>query len=203
MKLYYYPGACSLSPHIVLREAGFDFELEKVDLQTRKTETGADYSRINAKGYVPTLQLDDGQFLTEVAAIVQYLADRKTEARLAPQAGTLERSRLQEWLNFIATELHKQYSPLFNPKTPEETRRSQVEKLAQRYDFVAGRLDGNAYLLGERFGVADAYLFTVTNWAGMLKLDLPSWPALKPYMARIAGRPAVQAALQAEGLAKG
>jgi len=203
MKLYYYPGACSLSPHIVLREAGFAFELEKVDLQTKKTETGADYTRINAKGYVPTLKLDDGQFLSEGPAIVQYLADQKPEAGLAPKAGTLERARLQEWLNFISTEIHQQYGPLFNPKTPAETREAQVEKLARRYDYVAKQLDGKPYLLGERFGVADAYLYTVTNWAGFLKVDLPSWPALKPYMARIAERPAVQAALQAEGLAKG
>jgi glutathione S-transferase len=203
MKLYYYPGACSLSPHIVLREAGFAFELEKVDLQTRKTETGADYLGINAKGYVPTLQLDDGQFLSEGPAIVQYLADLKPEARLAPKAGTLERARLQEWLNFISTEIHKQYSPLFNPKTPQEAREAQIEKLAQRYDHVAKQLDGKPYLLGEHFGVADAYLFTVTNWAGFLKVDLPSLPALKPYMTRIAERPAVQAALKAEGLAKG
>jgi len=203
MKLYYSPGACSLAPHIVLREAGIAFELDKVDLTTKKTESGAEYGRINPRGYVPTLQLDNGEFLNEVSVIVQYLADMKPEAGLAPKAGTLERTRLQEWLGFIATEIHKQYSPLFYPTTPQETRQSQIEKLTLRYDHVAQKLDGKPYLLGGTFGVADAYLYTVSNWAGMLKLDLPSWPALKPYMARIAGRPAVQAALQAEGLAKG
>lgn len=203
MKLYYYPGACSLAPHIVLREAGIGFELDKVDLTTKKTESGADYNRVNPRGYVPTLQLDNGEFINEVSVIVQYLADLKPETGLAPKPGTMERTRLQEWLGFIATELHKQYSPLFYPTTPQETRQFQIEKLTHRYDHVAQKLDGKPYLLGEKFSPADAYLFTVSNWAGMLKLDLPGLSALKPYMTRIGERPAVQAALKAEGLAQG
>jgi glutathione S-transferase len=200
MKLYYTPGACSLSPHIVLSEAGFDFQLEKVDLKAKKTATGRDYLTINPKGYVPALELDDGQALTEGPAIVQYIADRKPESKLAPPNGSLERYRLQEMLNFISTEIHKQYSLLFNPNTPEAQKKVSFENLAKRYAFVAKLLEGKSYLFGETFSVADAYLFTVTNWAKNLKVDLSPWPILSQYQIRVASRPAVQSALKEEGL---
>lgn len=202
MKLYYKPGACSLSPHIVLREAGLAFELELVDLATKKTGSGGDYLGLNPKGYVPALALDDGQLLTEGPAILQYLADRVPEKRLAPPAGTMERYRLQELLNFIATELHKGFNPLFNPKAPEEWKVVVRELLAKRIEIVARQLAGRDYLMGDGFTVADAYLFTVLNWANFAKLDLSSWPVLKTYSARVAARPAVKAALVAEGLVK-
>ena len=202
MKLYYKAGACSLSPHIVLREAGLDFELERVDLASKKTGSGGDYFGVNPKGYVPALALDDGQLLTEGPAIVQYLADLVPEKRLAPPAGTMERVRLQEWLNFIATELHKGFSPLYNPRAPEEWKGVARELLAKRIALVAERLTGQDYLMGDDFTVADAYLFTVLNWAGFAKVDLSPWPVLGAYQARVAARPAVRAALQAEGLIK-
>jgi len=202
MKLYYKAGACSLSPHIVLREAGLAFELERVDLASKKTGSGDDYLGLNPKGYVPALLLDDGQLLTEGPAIVQYLADLVPEKRLAPPAGTMARTRLQEWLNFIATELHKGFSPLYNPRAPEEWKSVVRELLAKRIALVAEQLERRDYLMGEGFTVADAYLFTVLNWAGFAKVDLSPWPVLKAYMARVAARPAVKAALQAEGLVK-
>ncbi len=202
MKLYHKPGACSLSPHIVLREAGLDFELERVDLASKKTGSGGDYFGVNPKGYVPALALDDGQLLTEGPAIVQYLADLVPEKRLAPPAGTMERVRLQEWLNFIATELHKGFSPLYNPRAPEEWKGVARELLAKRIALVAERLAGRDYLMGDAFTVADAYLFTVLNWAAFAKVDLSPWPVLGAYQARVAARPAVRAALLAEGLIK-
>ncbi len=202
MKLYYKAGACSLSPHIVLREAGLDFELERVDLASKKTGSGGDYFGVNPKGYVPALALDDGQLLTEGPAIVQYLADLVPEKRLAPPAGTMERVRLQEWLNFIATELHKGFSPLYNPRAPEEWKGVARELLAKRIALVAERLAGRDYLMGDAFTVADAYLFTVLNWAAFAKVDLSPWPVLGAYQARVAARPAVRAALLAEGLIK-
>ncbi|GAB4480571.1 MAG: glutathione transferase GstA [Burkholderiaceae bacterium] len=202
MKLYYSPGACSLSPHIVLRELGLPFSLVKVDLKTKRTADGADYLPINGKGYVPALELDDGQVLTEGPAIVQYLADRKPEAGLAPPNGTLERYRLQEWLNFISTEVHKQFSPLFAPNTPDATKEAQRERLAGRFEWLSKQLAGKDYLLGKAFSVADAYLFTVLNWCGFVGIDLGKWPVLAQYHARVAARPAVQEALKAEGLAK-
>ena len=202
MKLYYAPGVCSLSPHIVLREAGFDFTLEKVDTKTHKTETGKDFYTINPKGYVPVLELNDGQLLTEGPAIVQYLADQKPAAKLAPANGTFERYRLQETLNFISTEIHKQFSPLFNPATPDDVRKSLFERLGTRFDFVVKQLGGKPYLFGDSFSVADAYLFTVVNWSKFVKLDLSKWPTLLDYLKRVAARPAVQAALKAEGLLK-
>lgn len=202
MKLYYSPGACSLSPHIVLREAGLVFDLEKVSLVTKKTASGGDYNEDNPKGYVPALILDDGQLLTEGPAIVQYLADRVPEKQLAPAAGTMERYRLMEWLNYIATELHKGFSPLFHPKAPEEWKLLVKERLGQRIDFVAQRLEGRNYLMGETFTVADAYLFTVLGWARIVKLDLAPWPVLAGYQKRIAERPAVRAAMLVEGLIK-
>ncbi|QSQ23359.1 glutathione transferase GstA [Pyxidicoccus parkwayensis] len=203
MKLFYSPGVCSLSPHIVLREAGLSFDMEKVDIRAKKTEHGADYFGINPKGYVPALGLDDGSLLTEGPAIVQFIADKAPEKKLAPANGTIERYRLQELLNFISTELHKGYSPLFNPAFPEEGKAIFKERLTTRYKLVEDMLSSKGpYLLGEFFSVADAYLFTVTNWAPHVKLDLSSFPSLQAYMARVAARPAVQAALKAEGLAK-
>lgn len=199
MKLYYATGACSLSPHIVIREAGLDVMLEKVDLRTKKTETGADYNAVNAKSYVPALELDDGSVLTEGPAIVQYLADQSPDKKLAPPAASMQRYRLQEWLNFITAELHKSYSPLFNPATPEAQRSAVVEKLGKRFDYLAQQLSGKQYLLGE-FSVADAYLFTVLRWNAGVKLDLAKWPVLTEYLARVAARPAVAQALQEEGL---
>lgn len=200
MKLYYSPGACSLSPHIVLREAGHKFELEKVDLKSKKTEFGKDYNTINAKSAVPFLVLDTGEGLSEGPAIVQYLADLKPEAGLAPKSGTLERARLHEWLNYISTELHKTFSPLFNPISPETTTHAQA-KLAAQFPFIAGQLKDKQYLLGDHFSVADAYLFTVLNWTNYVKIDLSPWPVLVEYQKRVAARPKVLETLKAEGLA--
>jgi glutathione S-transferase len=202
MKLYFFPGACSLSPHIALREAGFKFDLEKVDLKAKKTAGGEDYLAVNPKGYVPALRLDDGQVLTEAANIVQYIADRKPEAKLAPAAGTPQRYKLQEWLNFLATEVHKGTSPLFNPATPDSWKEVVKENLGKRYEFVAKHLAKQPYLMGETFSVADGYLFTLLNWTKFVNIDLGKWPALKAYYDRVAARPAVQEALAAEGLVK-
>ena len=202
MKLYFSPGACSLSPHIVARELGIPLELEKVDTKTKRTAKDRDFLAINPKGYVPTIELDDGQILTEGPAIVQYLADQKPEAGLAPKNGTLDRVRLQETLGFINSELHKTYSPLFNPKTPAETRTEREEYLRKRYGIIEKQLEGKQYLFGDQFTVADAYLFTVTNWSRFLKLDLSAFPNLTAFQARVAERPAVKEALAAEGLNK-
>lgn len=203
MKLYFSPGACSLSPHIVLREAGLEFEIERVDFKTKHTKSGADFNAVNPKGYVPTLVLDDGQVLTEGPAIVQYLADRKPEAGLAPANGTMERYRLQEWLNFISTELHKAFSPLFSPAAPEEWKKLVRETLGKRFDHVVKQLEGKPFLLGEHFSVADAYLFTVLKWTKLVGIDLAAgWPSLAAYVERIGARPAVKAAMEAERLNK-
>lgn len=201
MKLYYTPGTCSLSPHIVLNEGGFSFETEKVDLATKKTESGGDYTAINPNGYVPALVLKDGQVLTEGSAIIQYLADRVPEKKLAPPADTMERYRLQEWLNFISTELHKAFAPLFNPNAPEEWKKQMKELLARRFDYVSSKLDDKQYLMGDSFTLADAYLFTVLGWGKWVAVDLSPWPVLTRYLERIAARPAVHATLKAEGLA--
>jgi glutathione S-transferase len=197
MKLYYSPGACSLSPHIVAREAGLPLELEKVDLAAKKTASGEDYRQVNPKGYVPALRLDDGSVLTEGPAIVQYLADRKPAAGLAPHAGTLERYRLQEWLGFLNSEIHKTWGALYNPKAD---RAPVIEKLNQRLAFLEGELKARPYLLPSGFSVADPYLFTLLNWAGFTKVDLSAYPALVKYAERIRARPKVQEALRAEGL---
>jgi glutathione S-transferase len=202
MKLYFAPGACSLSPHIALREAGLDFKLEKVDLKAKKTETGADYNAVNPKGYVPALQLDSNDVLTEAGAIVQYIADKKPGSKLAPANGTAERYRLAEWLNFLSTEIHKGTSPLFNPATPDAYKTMVKDKLAQRYDYLSKHLAQQPYLMGETFTVADGYLFTLLNWTKFLNIDLGQWPTLSAYYARVAARPAVQEALKAEGLLK-
>jgi glutathione S-transferase len=202
MKLYFAPGACSLSPHIALREAGLPFDLDQVDLANKQTKSGADYRTINPKGYVPALQLEDGDVLTEAAMIVQYIADKKPEAKLAPPAGARDRYLLQEWLNFIATELHKGLGTLFKPNVPEAWQQVVKDTIAARFDFLTKRLQGKPYVMGERFTVADGYLFTILNWTNFLKIDLGKWPALKAYQERIAARPAVRAALKAEGLVK-
>jgi len=201
MKLYYAPGACSLSPHIVLRELGLPFELEKVDTKAGKTEKGTDYRIVNPKGAVPTLELDDGQRLTEGPAIVQYLADRKPEAGLIPAAGSMERYRVQEWLNYIATELHKRFSPLYSPKAPVEWKAALREQIGTQLDYVSLALGEKPYLLGAQPTVADFYLFVILSWGRSVEVDIGRWPALKAYWKRIGARPSVRAALQAEGLA--
>jgi len=198
VKLYFKPGACSLSPHIVLRELGLPFELEQVDTKAQRTAGGANFTEINPKKYVPTLQLDDGQVLTEGVAIVQYLADRKPDAMLAPPWGSMDRYRLQEWLNYVASELHKSYGPVF--RASEEQRPALREALTPKLDFVAGQLDKRQFLMGDRFTVADAYLFTVLNWSSRVGIDLGRWPPLQAYVQRVSGRPAVRAAMEAEGL---
>ena len=200
LQLYYTPGACSLASHIALRETGLEFGLIRVDLATGKTEQGEDFRAINAKGYVPALRLEDGQLLTENQVILQYLADRQPESGLAPAAGTLPRYRLMEWLAFIATELHKGFGPLWNPATPEATRQDTLTRLAKRFDFVEAALNQQQGLTDADFSIADAYLFTVLGWAPLHHIDLSPWPALQAFQQRVASRPAVQAALQAEGL---
>ncbi len=200
MKLYFSPGACSLSPHIVLREGGFDFSLEKVNLRTRQTASGVDYSTINPKGYVPALDLGNGELLTEGPAIVQYLADQVPERRLAPPCGTLERARVQEWLTFIGTELHKSFSPLFNPAATDDTKEAARANLARRLPLAAQALETRPFLTGDTFTVADAYLFTVLTWSRLVKVDLSSWPSLGAYLERVGARASVQAAMEAEGL---
>ena len=202
MKLYFSPGASSLSPHIVLQEADLPFTLEKVDLTEKKTASGADFRAINPKGYVPALQLDNGEVLTEGPAIVQYLADLVPARQLAPLAGSMERYRLMEWLNFISTELHKAYSPLFKATTSEDAKQAAREHLANRLEIVEKQLQAHDYVSGNQFSVADAYLFTVLNWAHFVKFDLTRWPAITGYLQRIAARPAVRAAMAAEGLIK-
>jgi glutathione S-transferase len=201
MKLYYTPGACSLSPHIVLREIGAKFDLVKVDLATRKTDGGADFLSINPRGYVPALQLDDGSVLVEGPAIVQYLADQAPSTKLAPPAGDRKRYELQSWLTFIGTEVHKQFSPLFNPASSDAQKAASVENLKRRFTYLSKELESRPYLLGDAYSVADAYLFVVLSWSAYVKLDLAPWPALGRYQQSIAGRPAVHAALKAEGLA--
>ena len=202
MKLYYSPGACSLSPHIALRETGQPFELVKVDTKTKTFDGGGDFLGVNAKGYVPVLELDGGERLTEGPAIVQYIADRKPDSGLAPKAGTLERVRLQEWLNFITSEIHKGFSPLFSPETPEDYKPVARKRLAMRFDWLSKELQGRQFLVGEHFTVADGYLFTVLGWTNFVGMKLEDWPVLKAYRERIAARPAVREALKAEGLVK-
>src|SRR4030067_450633 len=189
MKLYYVPGVCSLASHIALREAGLDFELDKMDRETRRTASGENYLEANPKGSVPALPPDNGEVLTEGAVILQYIADQSPSSGLAPAAGSMERYRLMEWLNYIATEVHKQYSPLFNPKLPPEWRENQLGVLAKRFDYLTQRLTGRPYLIGERFTVVDAYLFVVLRWSARLKIDVGPWPVLTDYLARPAPRP--------------
>jgi glutathione S-transferase len=200
MKLYFAPGACSLSPHIVLRETGLNFELEQVNNQEKKTKSGQDFWAVNPKGQVPVLELDNGEKLTEGPIVVQYLADQKPAAGLLPPAGSMERYRVQEWLNFITSELHKSFGPIFRPTTPEEFKKISKENLGKRFDYLDKHFTGRQYLMGDKFTVADAYLFTVLRWTARIQMDLGKWPNLKAYVDRIAARPKVQEALKAEGL---
>jgi glutathione S-transferase len=197
MKLYYFPAACSQAPHIILIEAGLPFEAVKVDLRTKRLESGEDYLAINPKGAVPALALDDGSILTENAVVLQYIADQAPDARLIPPYGTMARYRVLEWLNYIATELHKGFGPLFHPTG--EARAHAIETISARLDFVEGQLGAGPWLIGPAFTVADAYLFVILGWARLFHLDFARWPALKALRERAAERPAVRAALEAEG----
>lgn len=202
MKLYFSPGACSLSPNIVAHEIGSPLQLEIVDMKNKLTRDGRDFNKINPKSYVPALELDNGEVLTEGPAIVQYLADRAPEKKLAPANGTIERYRLQSWLGYINSEIHKGYSPLFRAETPAETRADRIAHLNKRYALIDRELADKSYLTGEQFTVADAYLFTVTSWAGHVKLDLSEYKNLAAFQERVRARPAVQAAMAAEAKAK-
>ena len=202
MKLYFSPGACSLSPHIALLEAGLSYESVLVDLKAHKLADGTDYYTISPKGYVPLLELDNGERLSEGPAIVQYIADQAPAKNLAPANGTMARYRLQEALNFISTELHKGIGGLFNPAMPEEAKALMRARGSMRLQWVNGQLESKQYLMGDTFTVADAYLFTVTNWTGHVGIDISALTNLAAYMARVAARPAVQAAMKAEGLIK-
>ena len=202
MKLYFAPGACSLAAHIAIEEAGLPHTLERVDLASHKTEHGADYTKINPKGYVPALMLDNGELLTEVGVVLQYLSDQRKDRRLMAEAGTLERYRQMEWLSFISTELHKQFSPLFRPDTPVATKEQQLKLIGRRLDYISEVLARQPYLAGAEFTAPDAYLFTVLGWTDYLKIDMTPWPRLGEYRARIAARPAVQKTLKGEGLLK-
>jgi glutathione S-transferase len=200
MKLYYAPGVCSLSPHIALEEAGLKHTLVKTDIRAKKIEGGGDYTAINSLGYVPALALDDGTILTEGPAIVQYIADQAPDKNLAPANGTPARYRLQSWLNFISTEVHKGFSPLFNAQMPDAAKQFARDRLATRFAHLDAHLAKNAYLMGEAFSVADAYCFTVLRWTVPTKIDLAPYPNLQAYMKRVEARPGVQAAMKAEGL---
>ena len=202
MKLYYAPGTCALAPHIVLSELGLPHTAIKVDLKTGTTENGSDYRQINSKGYVPALDLGDGTHLTEVAVLIQYLADQAPAAGLAPANGTMARYQLQEWVNFIATEIHKGFGPLWKSDSTEDEKERTRNRLGVRLDWLAGELKGREYVTGKQFTIADAYLFTVLNWGQWTGVDLAKWPVLQTYMARVAARPKVRQALKAEGLLK-
>jgi glutathione S-transferase len=202
MKLYYTPGACSLAPHIVAREADVAVALEKVDLSKHLTESGANFRAINPKGYVPAMMLADGSLLTEAAAIIQYLADQKPEAGLAPANGTMERYRLIEWITFISSEIHKGFGPLWNPTTPDAMKAATKERLATRFAYLDETLGQKPFLMGKTFTIADAYLFTVVNWTNFHGIDISSFKNLSAFQARVAARPKVQEALAAEGLLK-
>jgi glutathione S-transferase len=202
MKLYYSPGACSMAPHIVAREAGHQIELEKVDIPAKKTAGGEDFWTINPKGYVPALKMDNGQVLTEVGVIIQYLADQKPESGLTAKMGTMERYRQMEAINFAATEIHKQLGALFNPKMTPEMKEVQLGTVERRFNALEKLLAGKQYLTGDKYTVADAYLFTVLNWTKGLNIDLGKWPNIKSFVARVATRPAVRETMKAEGLVK-
>ena len=202
MKLYYSPGACSLSPHITLHESGLKFEHLLAPTKTHQLEDGTDYYTINPLGYVPLLELDDGTRITEGPAIVQYIADQVPAKKLAPANGTLARTQMQSWLNFIGTELHKGFGPLFNPATPDDLKAAATTRLLGRFKWVDSQLAGKQYLLGADFSVADPYLFTVSNWAGRMNVDITGFANLTAFRERVAARPAVQAAMREEGLIK-
>ncbi|MEZ5996911.1 MAG: glutathione transferase GstA [Hyphomonadaceae bacterium] len=201
MKLYYAPGTCSLAPHIALIEIGASFDLERVDTRAKKTERGADFLRINPKGYVPALELDDGEILTEGVVMQQYIADLRPEAKLAPARGTKERRRLEELLAFLSSEIHKSFSPLFAAATPDAYKMQLRERIAQRLDYLEQQFaDGRAFLTGGQFTIADAYFFTHTTWAKTTGVDLARWPLVSGFAARVAARPSVQQAMKAEGV---
>jgi glutathione S-transferase len=200
MKLYFAPGACSLSPHIALLEGGFTADYEQVDLKAKTLKSGGDYREVNPKGSVPALKTDEGDVLTEGPAIVQYIADLAPGSELAPKAGTKERYKLMEWLNFISTELHKMFSPLFRPNTPDAYKEIVKVNLADKFAYVDQRLAKTQYLMGDHFTVADAYLYVILRWAQSLKLDMSKFANLKTYFERVGARPKVREALQAEGL---
>lgn len=200
MKLYYCPVACSMATHIALREAGLDFDLVKVDLTTKTTENGDDYTAINPNGYVPALELDNGEILTEVGVLLQYIGDQNSESGLIPAAGTMARYRVMELVSFISTELHKNFGPLFNPAITDDARKMTMEKISQRLGYINGQLDGKTYLMGDTFTVADAYLNTVLGWANHIQMDLSVFSNLPGYAGRVMSRPQVQATFKAEGL---
>lgn len=200
MKLYYAPGVCSLSPHIILEEAGLPYTAVRTDIRAKTIEGGADYRQTNPLGYVPALELDDGTILTEGPAIVQFIADQVPGKGLAPANGTLDRYKMQSWLNFVSSEIHKGFGPLFTPGMPDEGRKIARERLAARFEHLNKHLAANDYLMGKAFSLPDAYLFTTLRWTTTAKIDLGPYPDLKAYMARIAARPAVKAAMRAEGL---
>lgn len=200
MKLYYSPGVCSLSPHIVLRETNTPFELVKTDIKAKTVDGGGDFRTVNPNGYVPALALDDGTLLTEGPAIVQFIADKAGATDLAPANGTIERTKMQSWLNFVSSELHKTFSPLFNAQMPEEAKEIFRQKLRDRFAFLDKHFAANAYLMGGAFTVPDAYLFTILRWGKSMGVDPNAYSNLKAYVARVEVRPAVQAALRAEGL---
>ena len=202
MQLYFSPGACSLASHITLRETGLPFDLKRTDTKTKKLEDGSDYYAVNSKGSVPALRLDNGQILTEGPVILQFLADQKPELHLAPKNGTLERYRLQEWLNYITSEIHKTFSPLFNPAATDDVKKYTVANLEKKFDWLNKQLASKQFLTSDAFTIADAYLFVVVNWSNFVGIDLNRWPALRDYQARVAARPKVQEALAAEGLLK-
>lgn len=201
MKLFYMPGACSLAPHIVANEVGIDLELVKVDGKTKTTEAQQDFLATNPNGYVPALVLGDGELMTEASVLVQYLADQKPESGLMPKAGDMARYRVQQWLAFVATELHKVFGAFFKPNTPEATKEINRELLARRLAYVDAKLDGRSYLMGDAFTAADAYLWTILGWARLVGIDLSSFANIQRYLGTVAARPAVQKALRAEGLA--
>ena len=198
MQLYYAPGACSLASHIALEESGLPYQIVRVSLRDKKTSDGVDFNTINPKGYVPALKLDNGEVLTEGSALLAYIGELQPSRGLIPAAGTLDNYRVREWLVFIGTELHKTVGPLFSPKTPEATRVTQTEALKRRLSYVNEALAKRPFLTGERFTVADAYLFTILGWMGRLGIDLAEWPALKSYYERVEARPTVQTVLKAE-----
>ena len=197
MQLFYSPGACSLASHITLREAGLPFDLKKADTKTKKLEDGGDFYAINSKGAVPALKLDNGQILTEGVAIMQYLADQKPESNLVPESGSFERYRVQEWLNYVTSEIHKSFSPLWGDNDPA-VKAYALKNLEKKFDWLDKQLAGKNYLMGDKFTVADAYLFTVLRWTARIDMDLAKWPNLKAYVDRVAARPKVQEALKAE-----
>jgi glutathione S-transferase len=201
MKLYYSPGACSLAVHIALRELKYKFDLDRVDLAAKKTESGGDYLALNPKGYVPALQLDDGTVMTEAGVILQYLADQKPRRGLAPKPRTPERYKLMEWLTFTSSEIHKALGDFFNPKMTPEWREAKLDRLGKRFDYLDRALGSNEYLMGE-FSIADPYLFTVLNWTKRHNVDLANWPNIQSYLQRMAERNTVKKAMKAEGLTK-